>query len=102
MDAWFNKTPTEREKDEIEKVKNVLRKQRCDPPIAPDEPAPMTIRPYDCDPGDHQHDYNFTFKNALTTVFDVKRVMAKRDNVPREALDVVLGGKARFETTPPD
>ena len=42
----------EREKEELERVKDVLRKVRSDPPIAPDEPVPITPRPFDVKPGD--------------------------------------------------
>ena len=36
----------------MERVKHVLRKVRSDPPIAPDEPVPITLRPIDVKPGD--------------------------------------------------
>jgi hypothetical protein len=60
-------------------VKNVLRKVRSDPPIAPDEPVPITLRPFDATPGDDSKDLQFVYKHALSTVHEVKRQMAVRD-----------------------
>ena len=68
------------EKEEKERVKTILRKVRSDPPIAPDEPVPITLRPYDVTPGDTSRDVKFVYKHALTTVHEVKRQMAVRKN----------------------
>ena len=68
----------EKQKEELERVKTIVRKVRSDPPIAPDEPVPVVVRPYDVDPGDTTSDIHFVYKHALTTVHDVLRQMAVR------------------------
>lgn len=94
VDIWFaGENGDERQAEELERVKNTLRKVRSDPPIAPDEPVPITLRPFDVAPGRSDKDLKFVYKHALTTVHDVKRQMAKRFELPVEALDLVLGGK---------
>lgn len=72
------------EKEELERVKQILRKVRSDPPIAPDEPVPITLRPFDVKPGDASSDIKFVYKHALSTVHDVKRQMAVRRHNPEK------------------
>lgn len=63
-------------------MKQILRKVRSDPPIAPDEPVPITLRPFDVKPGDSSSDIKFVYKHALSTVHEVKRQMAVRQHTP--------------------
>lgn len=91
--AFVGDDLTDEEARQLERHRDILRKIRSDPPIAPDEPSPMTLRPYDVAPGDHSEDVKFVYKHALTTVRDTKRFAARRFSVPVEALDLVLGGR---------
>jgi hypothetical protein len=93
MRAFVGDDLTDEEARQLERHRDVLRKIRSDPPIAPDEPAPMTLRPYDVAPGDRNEDVKFVYKHALTTVRETKRFAARRFAVPVEALDLVLGGR---------
>lgn len=93
MRAFVGDDLTDEEARQLERHRDLLRKIRSDPPVAPDEPAPMTLRPYDVAPGDRTEDVKFVYKHALTTVRETKRFAARRFAVPVEALDLVLGGR---------
>ena len=80
--------------NEMEGCRNALRRARTDPVIAPDEPVPLTIRPYDVTPGDKSKDTKYTYRHALTTVHEVKRELAKKLDKNIETLDLVMCGKA--------
>ena len=55
-----------------ERLKNIMRRSRADPHIAPDEPIPIIIRPWDNAPGSTERDCAYVYRHALTTVAEVK------------------------------
>ena len=79
--------------DEMEGCRNALRRARADPVVAPDEPVPLTIRPYNVTPGDLSKDIKYTYRHALTTVFEVKRELAKKTKSEIDFFDLVMCGK---------
>jgi hypothetical protein len=93
MRAFFSTSPTDREREHKEKVQTMLRKARADPNIAPDEPVPMTLRPFDVAPGDRTKDETFVYRHNLTTAAEAKRELARAKKLPVEAVDLVMGGR---------
>ena len=57
--------------DMDERALNMLRRERADPLNAPDEPVPLTLKPFDAEPGDASCEIKYTYRNALTTVGEV-------------------------------
>ena len=46
-----DETRSEEKQKELEGCRNALRRARADPAVAPDEPVPLTVRPYDVTQG---------------------------------------------------
>ena len=81
-------------REELEGCLNALRRARADPAVAPDEPVPLTVRPYDVTPGDVSRDVAFVYRHALTTVGEAKKNLARLLGTRHEALLLVMGGRA--------
>jgi len=62
--------------DTKERALNMLRRERADPLNAPDEPVPLTLKPFDAEPGDASCEIKYTYRNALTTVGEVVEDLA--------------------------
>ena len=63
--------------DPEERALNILRRTRANPQHAPDEPAPLTLKPWDAEPGDEKCAVKYTYRNELTTVGEVIEDVAK-------------------------
>lgn len=89
-----DETQSATRREELEGCRNALRRARADPAIAPDEPVPLTVRPYDVIPGDVSRDVKYVYRHALTTVAEAKKDLARRLRVAEEALFLVMSGRA--------
>ena len=88
-------TQSQEKRKELEGCRNVLRRARADPTVAPDEPVPLTVRPYDVTPGDVSKDIAYVYRHALTTVGEAKKTLARVVGTRHhEALHLVMGGRA--------
>lgn len=90
-----DETRSEEKQKELEGCRNALRRARADPAVAPDEPVPLTVRPYDVTPGDESKDVAYVYRHALTTVGEAKKEIARRLGTRHsEALALVMSGRA--------
>lgn len=89
-----DETQSATKREELEGCRNALRRARADPAIAPDEPVPLTVRPYDVTPGDVSRDVKYVYRHALTTVAEAKKDLARRLRTKEEALFLVMSGCA--------
>lgn len=89
-----DETRSEEKQKELEGCRNALRRARADPAVAPDEPVPLTVRPYDVTPGDESKDVAYVYRHALTTVGEAKKEIARRLGIRYcEALALVMSGR---------
>lgn len=90
-----DETRSKEKQKELEGCRNALRRARADPAVAPDEPVPLTVRPYDVTPGDESKDVAYVYRHALTTVGEAKKEIARRLGTRHhEALALVMSGRA--------
>lgn len=90
-----DETRSSEKQKELEGCRNALRRARADPAVAPDEPVPLTVRPYDVTPGDESKDVAYVYRHALTTVGEAKKEIARRLGTRyHEALALVMSGRA--------
>ena len=79
--------------DMDERALNMFRRERSDPQHAPDEPAPLTLKPFDCEPGDESCVINYTYRNELTTIGEIVSEIAERVGAPTPAVSLVHHGQ---------
>ena len=82
--------------DQEERALNMLRRTRAKPMRAPDEPAPLTLRPFGAKPGDESGDVQYTYMNELTTVGDVMEDVAEMEGTFPSAISLVHAGKKLY------
>jgi len=75
-----------------ERVLNIMRRERSDPALAPDEPAPMTLKPFDGEVGSSEGVMKYTYMNELTTVSEVIKDVAEKIGVDVYAVTLVRAG----------
>jgi hypothetical protein len=79
----------DREKIRIQRIK-----KRSDPNVAPDEPVPLRLRPWNAHPKDAQKvTVQYTYRNALGTVGECKNEIAKQLDVPIGSVELINAGR---------
>ena len=79
--------------DPEERALNILRRTRANPQHSPDEPAPLTLKPWDAEPGDEKCAVKYTYRNELTTVGEVIEDVAKMTGEMPCDVTLVHGGR---------
>ena len=86
--AAFKDLP-DREKIRIQRIKKL-----SDPNVAPDEPVPLRLRPWNAHPKDAENvTVKYTYRNALGTVGECKDEIAKQLDVPIGSIELINAGR---------
>jgi hypothetical protein len=75
-----------------ERALNIMRRERSDPTYAPDEPVPVTLKPFDGAPGSSEGVIKYTYMKELTTVSEVIEDVSEHIGVKVYEISLVRAG----------
>jgi hypothetical protein len=91
---FVDDSPAFRDLPNREKLRVQRIKKRSDPNIAPDEPVPLRLRPWDVHPSESEKmTVRYAYRNALGTVGECKLEIAKQLDVPYELVELINAGR---------
>jgi hypothetical protein len=93
-DIFIDNSDAFKDLPDREKIRVQRIKKRSDPNIAPDEPVPLKLRPWDTHPKDAEKmTVKYTYRNALGTVGECKNEIAKQLDVPIGSVELINAGR---------
>lgn len=75
-----------------ERALNIMRRERSDPTYAPDEPVPVTLKPFDGAPGCSKGVIKYTYMKELSTVSEVIEDISEEIGVEVYEISLVRAG----------